>query len=294
MSPKSFAIPVLFLMLVGIYSCSSPEKKAEEYDQKSEEVYSEKAENLFSQMVGVGELPYALMSVGADFDPNIPNQAGRSSSYQNSPEQAALNLGIYLVDISYAVAYDEFDLAGSYYDDGNALAEYLGEGRIFNQAILQDYGDKIENDTALMQLNEAVLNARMNFKEDNRIRIGTLILSGMFIERLYLSTQILTNYPGEDLPEEVKQNILAPVMTAVYNQREPLDRLMEYIDEVIKPEDKKIIYNELKELQNDYKDLGSIWETGDADALALMTDKDYMEVAQRVQKIRGLIVNMES
>ncbi len=282
--------PVLGLL---VFSCGPTEKETQAYDEETEVIYSEKTEALFHNMVSPGELPYALMAIGADFDPAIPNDPSKAERYRKDESMAAVNLGIYVSDLSYVIAYDQFELAQEYYKAGNDLAESIGEGRIFNQAILRDYGDKIENDTAVMQLQEAILKARVNLKENERIRMGTLILSGIFIERLYMLTQILTNYPGEDLPDDVKQNVLAPLMTAVYRQKEPLNSLIEYINEIIQPNDRRIVYDELIALQQEFEDLGSVWETGDADALALLNDQDFVEIAERVKKIRALAIREE-
>ncbi len=288
---KDFGNSPLLLLVFGILaSCSSHEKRTEDYDEETKVIYSEKAETLFQNMVKPAELPYALMSMGADYDENIPNDPKNSGYYKKSQELAALNLGVYVTDLSYVVAYDNFQAARMLYNAGNDLADFLGEGRIFNQSILQDYGDVIEDDSSRIYINQAISNARVNLREKERARIGTLILSGIFIERLYLATTVLTHYPGDDLPEDVKINVLAPLMTHIYQQKEPLDNLVAYIDEIIRPDDPKIILGELRGLQQDYVDLGSIWNTSGSDASTIVSDIDFQAIGERVSKIRGLII----
>jgi hypothetical protein len=290
---KSYILPSFssFFLFVVFISCSSPEKKAEKFDEETKAVYSEKAEALFHEMVGPAELPYALMSIGADFAENIPNDPNKAETYKKSRELAAVNLGIYVTDISYVVAYHQYELAKEYYLAGNELAEFLGEGRIFNQALLRDYGDRIEEDSAITQLKQAVIDARMSFKRNNRARIGTLILTGIFIERLYMATQILSNYPGDDLPAEVKQNVLAPLMTSIYNQKTALNNLIEYVNEIIKPEDRRMVYDELIDLQLKYEVLDSAWKAAEDDVSTEIRTEDFFAIASGVQAIRGMLVN---
>ena len=58
--------------------------------------------------------------------------------------------------------------------------------------------------------------------------MASLILSGSIVEGLYLSTQLIKNYP-KDTPAEIRDLILEPLIKVVIDQKEGLDNLIQIV-----------------------------------------------------------------
>lgn len=289
MNIRIILLAITVVSMSFLVSCDQEKKKEKEqekYDEQSETIFSERAEVLFSQMLKPAETPYGVMLIGVDFDQELINDPFNYEAYRTSPERAAVNLGIYINDLAYTMAYNDSASSRQIYDAANSLAEFIGEGRVFNQAVLNSFGDQIPDSLEREYLNKAIMDARVKLKEKNRTKLGTLILAGMYIERLYQLTSIIERYPT-DLPEENRKNILAPLMVSVYKQKEPLAKLVEYIDEVIPNPNHPEIVDLLRKLSEDFNNLGTIWETGDADIQTIIDDIDYQKIEEDVARIRN-------
>ena len=55
-----------------------------------------------------------------------------------------------------------------------------------------------------------------------------MVLSGSIVEGLYLSTQLIKNYP-RDTPSEIRDLILEPLIKVVIDQKEGLDNLIQIV-----------------------------------------------------------------
>ena len=62
-----------------------------------------------------------------------------------------------------------------------------------------------------------------------RLDVASLVLSGSIVEGLYLSTQLIQNYP-QDTPPEIRDLILEPLIKVVIDQKEGLDNLIQIVE----------------------------------------------------------------
>ena len=67
-----------------------------------------------------------------------------------------------------------------------------------------------------------------SLESTGRLDIASLILSGSIVEGLYISTQLIKNYP-EDTPAEIRDLILEPLIKVVIDQKEGLDNLIQIV-----------------------------------------------------------------
>ena len=77
-------------------------------------------------------------------------------------------------------------------------------------------------------VDEASSQSNKLLESTGRLDVASLILSGSILEGLYLSTQLIKNYP-EDTPAEIRDLILEPLIKIVIDQKEGLDKLIEIV-----------------------------------------------------------------
>ncbi|MEW6468557.1 MAG: hypothetical protein AB1458_06515 [Bacteroidota bacterium] len=140
-----------------------------------------------------------------------------------------LNLGVYCVDMGYATVYDDHNMALKYLDK---VEKVMNELNLSTQAaaFVKKYKDNINNKDSLykfilMSYNEANRYFRDNKRED----VGLMILTGGFIEGLYISSNIVKKDDQEGLALIAQQqlyldNIIELIRT--YNQDKDIADLL--------------------------------------------------------------------
>lgn len=173
------------------------------------------------------EIPYIIKGTGADFDEKLPNSPESSDKYKTNNTKAAVNLGIYSTDLGYVVTYEKFQDAVDYLNAAKGLAEKLGVANAFEAKTVKRFQDNLQSVDSLTNIiNEAMKKSDDYLKNDERNDIAALIFTGTFLEGLFISTELVANYPKDLLPEDARVQILIPLVRQVLNQKEPLGELI--------------------------------------------------------------------
>lgn len=254
---------VFALLVLAIVSCQTKPnkdelaeiKKTDEFDETTK-VLSERFASIY-ETVPNSELGAYLESVDADYNGLFINDPGLASSYLISPEQSAIALGVYYMDITYAGAYKKRDQTSALYDAMVMLADSIGMGRALNQAILEKFHDELEdNPVAKNYVTDALVEGSKNLNTDNRPRLSTLIMAGIVIERLHLLSSIIDQATEtEDLDAQDLNLMITPLMQAAAQQRENVNLLVEAVNLVRTPDDEAEGFRLLYELQQAYSRL---------------------------------------
>ena len=86
----------------------------------------------------------------------------------------------------------------------------------------------LNKDSLKTLVDEASNQSNKLLESTGRLDVASLILSGSILEGLYLSTQLIKNYP-EDTPAEIRDLILEPLIKVVIDQKEGLNKLIEIV-----------------------------------------------------------------
>jgi len=247
-------LSVFALLVLAIVSCQTKPnkeelaeiKKTEEFDETTK-VLSERFASIY-ETVPNSELGAYLESVDADYNGLFINDPGLASSYLISPEQSAIALGVYYMDITYAGAYKKRDQTSALYGAMVMLADSIGMGRALNQAILEKFHDELEdNPVAKNYVTDALVEGSKNLNTDNRPRLSTLIMAGIVIERLHLLSSIIDQATEtEDLDAQDLNLMITPLMHNL---------LVEAVNLVRTPDDEAEGFRLLYELQQAYSRL---------------------------------------
>ncbi len=120
------------------------------------------------------------------YDDKVMNPLENYSKYIQYNAKAT-NLGIYGADLAYAVTYEQFQQIGPYVKNTKKLAEDLNIDFAFNQEMMDKYNKYKNNKDSLTKIvfdsYQKVDNA---LKNDERVGIASLVVTGSWIEGLYL------------------------------------------------------------------------------------------------------------
>ena len=227
---KSF----LFILVFAINSCRDAAKSKSSASESAEFETAKNQMNadvnaLLSSFPPPSEIPYLLMATGSDFDGTAVNEVSKVDDYTREITQSAVNIGIYTTDIGYLISYDKTQSALEYIGACQKLSEAVGVNSVVDLEFMLRFEQNLLNKDSLKTLvDEASNQSNKLLESTGRLDIASLILSGSIVEGLYISTQLIKNYP-EDTPAEIRDLILEPLIKVVIDQKEGLDKLVQIV-----------------------------------------------------------------
>jgi hypothetical protein len=172
--------------------------------------------------------------------------------YAQDPAQAALTLGVYMVDIAYLVSYGKDDEALIKYERARKLADAIGLVSSFEQAVFERYVKiSADPDTLRELLTMTAHNIDVEMSQGERARHAVLFVTGEFIEKMYILTQAIEQYP-EDFPQEIRSQLLRHLMIGIVEQEEPLNDLIDLLEQIREVDEGEEFMAEMNDLKAIY------------------------------------------
>ena len=259
----SLAVTALFL-----YSCGDSGKKnaasekAAAFNEAEAKIIDE-IDKVVHELPPPSEVPYMLQATGADYNPALPNPLENASKYQNSMDKSALNLGGYATDIGYLTSNDKTQEALKYMEVCQKLADKVGIASAFDLDMMERFEKNLGNKDSLSNLiNIAITLAEDKLEDSDKLNMVAMILSGSYIEGLYLSVMVIDTYPDDMLSEDSRNLILEPLMRVIIEQEKSLIDIIALLKDI---EQDEIIANIIAEF--------SILRILYDDDVALISDK---------------------
>lgn len=281
------------LIAIGLASCG-PSSSDKENNSNLEQADSldKKIEGLVFNMPSPSEIPYMLQTTGAEFNEGLINPRTKADQYASITNKAALNLGIYAADIGYLVSYDKTQEAIDYLNSAKSLADGLGVIGSFDLEVLNQFEKNIANKDSLSRLlDRTVKKTEQYLKDDNRNKLSAMIVTGSFIEGLYISTGLVKTYPKDLLPDDAKNLILTPLIRVVLDQKKSVSELLSMLKTVEQDEPIATIVTDLKALEAQYAALNIEEQIKNNKANMVLSDKNLVEITNIVEKLRKSITD---
>jgi len=285
------------LAVVILFSCTSEKKMKEE---AHDELYKEAESKLINEIDKVvhdmpppSEVPYMLMATGADFDKGLINPIDNAPKYYNTADKAAMNLGAYATDIGYLTSYDQFQDALKYMETCQKLADKIGIASAFELELMERFEKNVGNKDSLANLINYVMEvAEKKLEETDQLTMAAMVLSGSYIEGLYLSCMVLDTYPEDMLPVAQRNLILEPLVRVIIDQRAPLNdviRLLKDLDSDPIIEEVVVEFDILKNLyEADLKNIDQ--RIKDQDKTLVLSKDLLVDIIREVKRIRQEMV----
>jgi len=289
---RSISLFCAVIVSLFVWSCGSSSKEAnsDEFDQAQESLKDQIEEVVYS-IPPPTEIPYLLEATGAEFNQALINDRSKADQYATKNDKAALNLGIYAADIGYLSSYDKTQEAIDYLNACKSLADGLGVIGTFDIEVLKSFEANISNKDSLASLlNQTVQKTGTYLKDDSRNKLAALVVTGSFVEGLYISTGVIKSYPKNILPDDQRNLILTPLIRVILKQSNSVDELLKMLGNTEQAEPVTTIVKDLTALQTSYKSLNIEEQIKNNRADLVLTDKNLQEITQIVEKLRQDIV----
>lgn len=282
----------LFAVLLSFVVISCQKKQATTENPASD--VSVVRDAIFSKMMTPGEAAAKLKSIGADFNASLLNDASKFSNYATAENKTAINLGVYLSDLNYCIAYQQKEASKSYFKSCLELARTLGAKKEMLDFIATRYAQNIDQNDSLKSYLSKLDDGAVSFlKDTDRERLAGFILSAYYIENLHIALGIIETYPKDILPDDARTVILVPAFQLVLTQKEGVKLIYSYMKATAQEDNPNYMYykNALEELIATYEKLNVEEKIKNNKVNELLTDAVVKELSEKVNKIRDKAVS---
>jgi hypothetical protein len=254
--PRVFVYLLILLVLTA--SCKSggtgknaeleiPDSVLNEGIEISEEVMQDIVQNISSPV----EMAALIKDLGVPFSNKYISSTERVGNLNTSFQQS-LNLGIFAADLGYLNMYNKTSAVIDYLTAIKTLSDAIKVGQFFDFTTLKRLATNSKNLDSLMYISVHSFNQMDKFlHSNNRSNLSTLIVTGVWIEGLYLGTQVYKVSPNQQLAERIGE------------QKMTLDQLVLILENYKKDKQYTRLLEELMQIKDLYKPVIIRYEKGE-------------------------------
>ncbi|MDX2196069.1 MAG: hypothetical protein NW207_06600 [Cytophagales bacterium] len=209
----SIAISILFIF----GTCSDKKASKDEFASiatidttgQMNEATSELATEVIKSIPPPVEMSSIIKNSGADYANEILNPSSRYENY-NTNFLKSINLGVYGADLGYINIYNHKEDALTYLNTVVKLAEDLKVGQFFDFETIKRVADNNKNLDSLLNITTSNFEKMNNYlQEQQRSNISMYMLTGGWIEALYIASKVSLDKKNKDLYEKIGEQKIA-------------------------------------------------------------------------------------
>ena len=249
---KAFVAALCLLLTACGEADNNGKEKQDTTSQKVKDEVIKNVSDAVKQLPRVQELPDLLASAGVDdFYENLVNPVKNTDKYLTTNDLAAINFGIYAIDLGYVLNYEKIQLGSEYMQSCKKLADKIGVTSAIEKETIERFSKNLDKkDTLLRIANEAVQNIDKYLKSNERASISAVILGAMFVEALHISTNII-DMPA-DYDKNTKDQIFGRMVKIIADQEKSLDDAISSLESVSLDSKGKELLEGLKSIKKIY------------------------------------------
>jgi hypothetical protein len=243
---KELSILLLFTITLLLFSCGGNEKPDDiiSDDEKNQGTAIEsqfKSQNFFNTLPD-GNLVMKLISESQlEYEASLLNDPQSVNNYALEAAKA-INLGIYGSDLSIASSFNQTQESLIFLKCVNILAKQLGVSSAFDEQLFERIDANNQNKDSVVEIvSNAFKRVDEILKNNNRPATAAVILSGCWIEGLYVSCQIAQRPGAQSL------------INTIIAQKESLNNVIFMLEGVELEEASRFVLIELRQLQESFK-----------------------------------------
>ncbi len=196
---KNLKISAVLTVILTLILTSCGNKKQKQAERAELEVAKNEIAEVVSDYVyplpSSLELMDMLNEIEAAFIIGISNSPEDVEKYTKEDKQA-LNLGVYLSDLSYAAIYQRKKVAQDYLAACEVLVRELHVDDSFQDDFLNSVSDNLGNRETLVELfTSTTQNIYANFHRKKQTDLAYLMVAGAWTEAMYLTLIVAENTP---------------------------------------------------------------------------------------------------
>jgi len=192
---------------------------------------ADRVKNIFVAIPSPVEMVTLIQETGSRYNHKVLNDVENRDRYKTA-KRKAVNLGIYGADLSYASVFNQNQESILYFSCAKHLADELGVSSAFSEEMMERVEENLEDKDSLLHIiTETFYDLDAYLKENDRSAISAQVISGGWLEGLYLASCMAENNNGDsDLIKRLVDQRYALkdllVLNEAYNTDGSLDGLI--------------------------------------------------------------------
>ncbi len=211
------------LAMVLMASCGSNSKKADTSTETFDlEAYIKAAEAIDPNLSRVDQVFNILDMVNAEYYDVLTNDPYNAHSYKVSYPIGAANLGIYMTDVIYHFYGENEETMYLTFQAAQELAKYIGVESEFGKFTIEQLeGTVMRRDTITKLFNNLLVDSEQYTSEEETVFIHTAFLTGSFIEKVYITSNLLKHKMSNQEPTREQESDIRELLVIYLNQLDP-------------------------------------------------------------------------
>lgn len=155
------------------------------------------------------EITKLVDELNIPYNPSLPNFVMNFNSYESSYKKL-LNMGVYGIDIAYMSLYEQISDALNYFAILKSLANQVELATVFDAETMERLENNMESsDSLLTILTSKFYESDGLLKSENQRSEAALILTGTWVESLFILTQIEKTSHNDKIVEKIAEHKFA-------------------------------------------------------------------------------------
>ncbi len=291
----------LLFLLVFLLGCGNSNKKEDltvQYEEEdlSELIVSDEAMNEVIQNIASPiEVASLLNYLEVPFSVSYLSDPGKMSNHASSFEMA-YNLGALSSDLGYLNMYSKTGSSINYLSTINKLADALEVGQFFDFVLMKRLATSDNTLDSLMFVSMSSFNRMDDFlRLTERSNLSSLMVAGVWIEGLYLATQVVDKANHADIRNMIGEqklilNDILIIMQA-YESDEKFAGILEDYKEIKKQYDNVSISYQIGEPETIEID-GMLMVVQNESSTITMSDETLSQIIEVTERIRNKHLNI--
>lgn len=293
----------LFTSILVLSSCNSADTEAKVEEPAVDSVESsgellvsdEAMGDIIQSFSNPVEMAALIKEVGVPFSQKYLSGATNADNFNTSFEKA-LALGVLSADLGYLNIYSKTTVIVNYITVIKKLADGINVGQFFDFETLKRLAVNNEDLERLMFLSVNSFNRMDRYlRENQRNNLSTLIVTGVWIEGLYLATQVYKEKPDKRISERIGEQkiILNDLLLILKNFKTDKNfaDLIKDIDEIKRAFDGVQITYEVGEPAKEERD-GFLMIVQTEKSIVKISDAQLKTIIALTEKVRNKIISM--
>ena len=259
--------------------------------QISEEALDEIVQNVSSPI----EMAALIKEIGTPFSIDYLATTDFVERY-NTSFQMAYMLGVFGADLGYLNIYDKNTQIVDYLTSISRLADGIKVGQFFDFSSLKRLATSRENIDSLMYISVRSFNKMDSYlRETQRGHLSALMITGIWIEGMYLATQVAKDYSDEALQtrigeQKLNMNNLFLILNA-YQSQQQIQELVETLNQIKVEFDQVEITYEMGEPETVEQD-GMVMIVQNERSIVHITEEQMKRITQITEEVRNKLIEL--
>ena len=286
---------ILLLLCASSFSCQNSKNNN---GTAKETAFAAQRDNFFNNLTEPAQVAAQIQGTAAEFDAALMSNPGSYSYYLGNPTKAAANLGIYLSDLNYSIAFSQPETTKEHFTASHELSKAIGIETGVLDFLSTRYAENIaKNDSVKKVVADLMMESTQDLQGTEREAFAGIAMSAYQIENLHLTLGTILSYPRDILPEDARMVILVPLFKMVLGQRNNVVVIYEFLKTLNDPNNPNGNYSfymsAFDELIAIYDRLDVEEKIASNQGAELMSDFVILELYDKVKAIRIKILSPE-